>query len=642
MADDKKVNYWLFQSNPNIFQLKEALRAGLFFSFPVKQHKNKIKLGDKVILWQKGRSSGVFALCTVASPVEVEGQIHLEEAIFYIGPPTTFTRVELKVEYNLWNKPITKDLIPNSTTFDKFYAGMPGMNYKATKKQYQEIIDLIEQYDLLNEPVVEYVVSKSAQLPLNLVLSGPPGTGKTYHSINYALAIIENRSLEEIYLEDRDHLRRRFEEYEQEGMIHFVTFHQSTTYEDFVEGIKPRSDKGQIKYVVENGIFKQISLEAKRHLVESLMQYMPQEEFKTDFNKLYKGFTNYLKSKEFNSFTTKKGSKILLHKIVSYGNISLRSDKSYATYTLSKSFLRKLFKTFPVAEVIQDVDKDIRAVIGAVDTQAYWAVFAELKKYEQTFLQQMADAKDALEVNDEAVQGFDLNAIAHVAQLSARKHVLIIDEINRGNIAAIFGELITLIEPDKREGMMEAMSCILPYSKTWFTVPPNLHIIATMNTANRSVEAMDMALRRRFTFVEMLPQPNIIKEQGVAPNAAGVDLERMLATINQRIRFLLNKDYAIGHAYFMNISTLDDLREVFATKIIPLLEEYFYGDYTKIGLILGKDFIEQEKAFSDKVFADFDFEHAHELAEKEVYHIRKIEDLKEGAFIRIYDSDYKE
>jgi len=408
-----------------------------------------------------------------------------------------------------------------------------------------------------------------------------------------------------------------------------------------VEGIKPHSENGQINYVIDNGIFKQICFEAKRHLVESLMQYMPQEELTTDFNQLYKGFLAYLKSKDFEFFTTKTEKKILLHKIARYGNLSIRTQKSFSVYTLSKSFLRKLYKTFPTVNAIQDVDKDIRAAIGAVNTQGYWAVFDELKKYEPRFLKELAQAKDALQVNDEAVQEFDLNAIAHVAQLNARKHVLIIDEISRGNVAAIFGELITLIEPDKREGMQEAMSTILPYSKTWFSVPPNLHILATMNTADRSVEALDIALRRRFTFVEMLPNPSIIKTAALAPLAAGVDLEKLLTVINQRIRILLNRDYAIGHAYFLNVSTLDDLREVFATKIIPLLNEYFYGDYAKIGLVLGKDFIVKEDFDNTTVFADFDYEYSAELAEKEVYHLRKMEALKEDAFIRIYDMEYK-
>ena len=352
-------NYWLFQSNPAIFQLREALRAGLFYSFPVKQHKKKIVKGDKVILWQTGQNAGVYGLGTVVSEVG-EGSIPLEEAIFFKSMPEQLPRVYVQVDYNLWNKPITKELLPNSKSFDRFYAGLSGTNYKASDLQYAEIISLIEQYDLINEPVEEYVVQKSAHFPLNLILHGPPGTGKTYLSINYALAIIENRSLEELSYENRHDLRARFDDYVQAGMIHFVTFHQSMTYEDFVEGIKPQLENGQVNYVIEQGIFKQICMEAKRDLVESLMNQMPKQEMRIDYNQLYKAFLAYLRTSEFNSFISLKGKKIMLHKIARFGNISVRTQNSFTVYTLSKNSLRKMYKAFPTMEGMPSTKSTMR------------------------------------------------------------------------------------------------------------------------------------------------------------------------------------------------------------------------------------------------------------------------------------------
>src|SRR5690606_35547532 len=175
--------------------------------------------------------------------------------------------------------------------------------------------------------------------------------------------------------------------------------------------------------------------------------------------------------------------------------------------------------------------------------------------------------------------------------LPPKKHVLIIDEINRGNVSAIFGELITLLEEDKRKGNKEQTEVTLPYSKDKFSVPNNVYIIGTMNTADRSVEALDTALRRRFSFIEMQPNPNILLDS----EYQDVNLKQLLETINQRIEILIDKDHQIGHSYFIGIQNLDDLKLVFKDKIIPLLEEYFYGDFGKIGLVLGSNFIYQEE-----------------------------------------------
>ena len=155
-------------------------------------------------------------------------------------------------------------------------------------------------------------------------------------------------------------------------------------------------------------------------------------------------------------------------------------------------------------------------------------------------------------------------------------YVLIIDEINRGNISKIFGELISLIEPSKREGEKEEMEVILPYSKESFTIPKNLYIIGTMNTADRSIALLDIALRRRFKFIEIMPQYNILKD------VENIKIASLLSTINERIEFFFDREHTIGHSYFLNINTFDDLVNVFKNSILPLLQEYFYDDFEKI------------------------------------------------------------
>ena len=188
------------------------------------------------------------------------------------------------------------------------------------------------------------------------------------------------------------------------------------------------------------------------------------------------------------------------------------------------------------------------------------------------------------------------------------RFAIFIDEINRGNVSAIFGELITLIEDDKRKDRENEISVTLPYSKEVFCVPANVDIYATMNTADRSVEALDTALRRRFSFKEIMPDPSVIKPVKIG----GVDLSDILTAINTRLEILLDRDHTIGHSYFIGLKNQDDLKGVFKDKVVPLLQEYFYGDYGKIGLVLGEGFV-RLKNKKEKPFASFNYEGKEDL-----------------------------
>ena len=242
-----------------------------------------------------------------------------------------------------------------------------------------------------------------------------------------------------------------------------------------------------------------------------------------------------------------------------------------------KEIKRYVFTTFHQSYAYEEFIEGIKPVLGAEDESTELNYTIEPGVFKQL-------CKDA--END-----------------PEHRYAIFIDEINRGNVSNVFGELITLIEPDKRKGAENEMSATLPYSKKEFSVPNNLDIYGTMNTADRSVEALDTALRRRFSFIEMLPDHTVLATEEVS----GVKLSAVLKKINERVEILVDRDHTIGHSYFIGVDTEQKLVDAFKDKIVPLLQEYFYGDYGKIGLVLGNGFVTKEKGKND-VFAGFEYD----------------------------------
>jgi 5-methylcytosine-specific restriction protein B len=441
------------------------------------------------------------------------------------------------------------------------------------------------------------------KFPLNQILFGPPGTGKTYHTINKALSIIENKSEEELRLEDRKELKKRFDRCLNTGQIVFSTFHQSMTYEDFIEGIKPiveenENENKQVLYIVVDGIFKQIVESAKKERTES-KEIIEDYNFDDAWNDLVDESKKQLEENtplQLSIQTPHLGLKVV--EVTDKGNLKLKPiySEQAKEYLVSFDRAKKLQNVFSDLSVVKNIDKEFRAVIGGSNSTAYWSVLNYINS----------------KINS--------NKKSIITEVKSKKvpHVLIIDEINRGNVSQIFGELITLIEEDKRLGKDEALEVTLPYSKEKFGVPENLYIIGTMNTADRSVEALDTALRRRFTFEEMPPKYDL---KDLNYKISDYDAFAILQTINTRIEKLIDKDHAVGHSYFLNKNN-ESIVDSFYKNIIPLLQEYFFGDYGKMGLVLGKGFVrlkENEKGTS--VFADFDIQTAQDLDDREVYEI---------------------
>ena len=396
--------------------------------------------------------------------------------------------------------------------------------YKNTENNQQNNSDN-EGYKMTDD-------DKKLTYPLNQILYGPPGTGKTYSVVRKALEIIEGNASNDRY---------KFKEYVEKGQIKFITFHQSYGYEEFVEGIKAETKNDNVSYRIEDGAFKSICKRANGDKI--LLKDAKEELTEDDFKKLYENYVD----------------KLPLFSNNTYGKI-LETPTDKQPFYLYKS------NQFSILIKPQNSNDPKTISCDKLIKDIFYNDSYGMPSYEPVIIQ------DILSQEYESYKTNHIN----------KNYILIIDEINRGNISKIFGELITLIEPSKRLGADDEIMVELPYSKEKFGVPSNLYIIGTMNTADRSIALMDTALRRRFEFVEMMPEYDTLNETIIE----GINVGEMLKTINERIEYLYDRDHTIGHAYFINVSDIKTLANVFKNKILPLLQEYFYDDWEKIRLVL--------------------------------------------------------
>lgn len=374
--------------------------------------------------------------------------------------------------------------------------------------------------------------------PTNLVLYGPPGTGKTYRVIDETIAILAPDLLEGE--PDRRVLKARFDALMATGRIVFTTFHQSFSYEDFVEGIRAETDeRGQLCYKVVPGVFRTLCEYGSASSSVKAAVFTAGEAFN--------GYTIVRTTAEI--LEVKKPNGKLLPIAMSLLN-DLAAMIRNEQITLEDIKLKQIFEKVPDCELEPYLVHGYNTILPLI-----------VEKLLSTSTSDPTDGE------------------------ADAPRVLIIDEINRGNISRIFGELITLIETSKRAGMPEAITVTLPYSKKPFTVPANVHIIGTMNTADRSLVGLDIALRRRFEFREMPPRPDLVDDVVVS----GVSIGNLLRVLNERIELLLDRDHRLGHVYFLPLRqnpSIELLGHVFRSSIVPLLQEYFFEDWQRIRWIL--------------------------------------------------------
>ena len=419
--------------------------------------------------------------------------------------------------------------------FDKFKINNLG--------KYQKTIQQIQNKDI-EEKIKNYIYSKKERISQNIkfrtkniMLYGAPGVGKT-HNYKKLVALIEGRDFTEneifdFIINNKDDeilegsVDTLYNLVKDEKRIEFVTFHQSYSYEDFIEGFRPHNN-GNIK--LEDGILKNICFQAKDNLEDSELTL---EEYNKKYN-LLRNFRFYAETKVEKQESIKSGNVEFkfnkFDKDVLYFTI-IENDKHFLDSFITFDMIRKYFK-----QTLNDIYDEYIAFICS-DFKIYMKKLNTVISYDEKY-EKMRDVKN---------------------------FYIVIDEINRGNISKIFGELITLIEEDKRDDY----EVTLPYSKEKFKIPSNLYIIATMNSTDKSIATIDIALRRRFTFLKMKPKEELVK------NEKAKDLMQRL---NKHISETINEDYTLGHSYFMKIENENDLEFVKEYKIKPLLEEYFYGD----------------------------------------------------------------
>ena len=687
----KQSNYWVFQGNPKIYNIISALNNNAVTTWSIKSHLDKIKSGDKIILWVTGDKQGCYALGEIISDVYI-GLDEENQMKYYTKKSINenANRVKINITHNLSNKPITKKQINEYKALSKLKVGNQGTNFSATENEYNILLNIAQNMnqkkywlyapgkngslwdEFYNEGIMaigwdklddlknydskedirkklqetentdsnkkndtrtifefkevisigdivitkkgkkEYLgygvvtsdyffdpnrkayqnyrkvdwkkkgvwekedelipmktltdisgnkdyINKLIELigiednkniktnevdmshPLNVILYGPPGTGKTYNTILRAAEIIEERKISD-YEEAKKIFKANLHD-----RIEFITFHQNYSYEDFIQGLRPEVDnKTSLTFDKKDGVFKKIADRAYANIL--LSKKAPEEISKeTQFE-------------------------IALDKFSDIVNDS--SDK---------------YKINDAADIIQ-VEEDAFRYTGKNWTNhpGLRMKFSDLKEFYRNDVKVRKDIKNLKTISGLANQHATYYLIIYnkileqlpkkieaPKKIEERNYVIVIDEINRANISRVFGELITLIEPDKRSGGEISLEAKLP-SGDIFIVPSNLYIIGTMNTADKSIALLDIALRRRFEFESMYPKYEIEGNE-----IYDVDI---LKNINEQIIKSKGHDFQIGHSYFMNKN--EDLLNRMNKKVIPLLLEYYMNDKKEVEKIL--------------------------------------------------------
>ena len=497
------------------------------------------------------------------------------------------------------------------------------------RHELKEALKKMKMDDIKVTPVVK---TEPVTIEKNTILYGPPGTGKTYNTVLYAVAIIENTTVDELKSEGYDSVKARYDNYKAEGLIEFTTFHQSFGYEEFIEGIRPAMEddeegsSGDIKYEIADGIFKEFCDRSIAQKHSDIGLNKNPVVWKVSLERTY---DNPTRTECLDNDHIRIGYDVYGEYITDNTDFDIDGGKTVLNAFINRMRIGDIvFSCYNANEI---------DAIGIVTGDYKWDTDDKYEQYKRIrnvkwivkgIRENIVDLNNSKTMTLSSVYRLSVsvedalkliekyNPTFNESVESEKKNkVFIIDEINRGNISKIFGELITLIEPSKRIGAAEELRARLPYSKKNFGIPDNVYILGTMNTADRSIAALDTALRRRFSFIEMMPDTSYLTDVMIG----NISVRALLEKLNERIEALYDREHTIGHAYFKEVKedrTIHTLGKVFAKKIIPLLQEYFYEDYEKIRLILGDNqkkneeplFIEAVKVNDKKLFGNYSFD----------------------------------
>lgn len=695
----KAPNYWIFQGNPNIYNITLALKGGHLKSWKVAAHKDKIHIGDKVIIWQTGNEAGCYALAEVTSEVGVLETKNIEQQ-YYRNPSDVASteRVTIKILKNLVETPILWREIKENEMFSNFKAGNQGTNFSASQKEFEKLLNWNEDegensFSKIRAKLAPEIFEKYIAFVRSVIhkIDLKPNDPRVVYSIRgnslnvivgqkYAINVYASKSKENFGLIATKKLSENSEEYAGKSPLTFYSYLEDLNLIDEDYNAVINAVERTLIKTTKSGYYKSNNTDFQNYVFGLIARAKNNMNMSIPINQILygppgTGKTYFLKEQLFDKYTSKQTSiSIEQHFESVVSNCSWWQTIAIALLDLKKGKVSDIFEhkwvqkkaslsnsktirptlwgqlqshTISECEYVNVTSRQ-QPLIFNKTKDSFWEILEEevkelapelfdlidevesynpspnniIKNYDfVTFHQSFAyedfieGIKPIMPENEDETKdlgyriedGVFKNLCAKAKNDPRNKYAIFIDEINRGNVSAIFGELITLIEIDKRSSAKNELSIKLPYSKKEFSVPSNLDIYGTMNTADRSVEALDTALRRRFEFKEMMPDYAVIEHEEVS----GLQLSEVLKTINDRIELLIDRDHTIGHSYFVGVDSKKKLVNAFNNKIVPLLQEYFYGDYGKIGLVLGKGFVEKQK--NDKInFADFTYENAND------------------------------
>ncbi len=437
--------------------------------------------------------------------------------------------------------------------------------------------------------------------PLNLILYGPPGTGKTYMTADLAVKICDG-----VVPDGREALMARYRELRNLRRIRFVTFHPSFSYEEFVEGIRPATENGQVRYDVRSGVFKQAVTYARELFEKREAPAVPLDLKGRKLFKMSLGDKNLIEENWIYPDCIENDYVCLgfaggvdfagcdtLHAVRDRYKAQKpdgeETDYGMTAVNYLKNELRE--RDLILISYGNTRFRAIAEVTGPYYFQAREAGYEHRRPVRWLWWTSTeslpVDMVSSKRLSQMSIYRMDQEAVNWPAlqELLSPKRtggqapncVLVIDEINRANLAKTFGELITLLEPSKRLGQPDEQETELPYSGDRLGVPPNLYVVGTMNTADRSIALMDTALRRRFAFREMSPRMELLEQ-----DVEGINVQALLEAMNTRIESLFDRDHVLGHTYLLGIASFEDLVQRFQDQIIPLLQEYFFDDWRRI------------------------------------------------------------